>query len=116
MPCDEDNPMADYEFARGWSELRYREAVRVPIKLLEWQHFETSVEILSTVEKRERHDFFLACAHVVSADSRIVCDTKLHRNRNRDPAGGGIRRSSSIRLVCTKDRQKLSPAHSEYFH
>jgi len=69
--CDEDNPMADYEFARGWSELRYREAVRVPIKLLEWQHFETSVEIFSTVEKRERHDLFLACAHVVSADSRI---------------------------------------------
>ncbi|EMI22382.1 Peptidase M48, Ste24p [Rhodopirellula maiorica SM1] len=69
--CDGDDGMADYEFMRGWSQLRFADTARVPEAELSWCEFEHAVQTMSQAAPHHVESLLVAIANVVSGDGRV---------------------------------------------
>ncbi|WP_372716340.1 M48 family metalloprotease [Novipirellula sp.] len=69
--CDGDDGMADYEFMRGWSQLRFADTSRLPTAELSWGEFESAVQRMSQAPPSSIESLLVAIANVVSGDGRV---------------------------------------------
>ncbi len=69
--CDGDDGMADYEFMRGWSQLRFADTPRLSAAELCWGDFEHAVETMSQAAPHHVESLLVAIANVVSGDGRV---------------------------------------------
>ncbi|GAA4472646.1 M48 family metalloprotease [Novipirellula rosea] len=69
--CDGDDGMADYEFMRGWSQLRFADTSRLPAAELSWDEFESAVQRMSLAPPSSIESLLVAIANVVSGDGRV---------------------------------------------
>ncbi|TWU24140.1 hypothetical protein Pla52o_20640 [Novipirellula galeiformis] len=69
--CDGDDTMADYEFMRGWSQLRFADTSRLPEEALCWDDFEYAVQTMSHAPPPHIQALLVAIANVVSSDGRV---------------------------------------------
>lgn len=69
--CDGDDGMADYEFMRGWSQLRFADTSRLPAAELSWDEFESAVQRMSQAPPSSIESLLVAIANVVSGDGRV---------------------------------------------
>ncbi|GAA5506731.1 M48 family metalloprotease [Novipirellula caenicola] len=72
--CDGDDGMADYEFMRGWSQLQFADAPRLPVAELRWDDFEYAVQRMSQAAPHHVESLLVAIASVVSGDGRVSAE------------------------------------------